>query len=213
MKSSRIGVFGGTFDPVHQGHLQLAQQAISEINLCQLVFVPAAQPPHKSGNITPIKHRIAMLELLCQESENLVCSGIEKILPKPSYTVDTLRELVKLYPGNIDLYFIIGVDAFLDLMTWKSYLTILSMVQIVVSPRIGYADHFLHSFLNKIGYNLKDDRWQAEDHKKDIIVLSKPPQAVCSSSVRKVIENGGTTATMLHPAVADYIHENSLYKL
>lgn len=211
MKSCRIGVFGGTFDPVHNGHLQLAHQAIEEVDLAQLLFIPAAQPPHKSRALTPINHRVAMLEIVCRDSDNLVCSSIERDLPKPSYTVDTIRELKKLYSEKTDFFFIIGSDAFLELLTWKAYLTLLSMVQIVVSPRIGYSDQLLHSFLNTIGYTLKDNRWQTEDHKKDITLLSKSPQGVSSSDIRKIIAKKTDISTMLHPGVARYIQKNSLY--
>lgn len=204
-------MFGGTFDPVHNGHLQLAHQAIEEVSLARLLFIPAAQPPHKDKVVTAIKHRIAMLELVCRDSDNLVCSSIERYLPKPSYTVDTLSELQKKFPENTDIFFIIGSDAFLDLMTWKAYLTLLSMVQIVVSPRIGYSDHLLYSFLNTIGYTFKVNRWQAEAPKKDIIILSQSPQGVSSSDIRKIIAQKGDTTTMLHPGVARYIEKNSLY--
>lgn len=211
MKSIRIGVFGGTFDPVHNGHLQLAHLAIKEVGLEQLLFIPAAQPPHKNRVLTPIKHRVAMLEIVCRDSDNLVCSSIESSLPKPSYTVDTLSELQKRFPESTDFFFIIGSDAFVDLMTWKAYLTLLSMVQIVVSPRAGYSDHFLHSFLNTIGYTHTDNRWSAEYPKKDITLLSRPPQGVSSSDVRKILANNGDTTTMLHPDVSLYIQKNNLY--
>lgn len=206
-------MFGGTFDPVHNGHLQLACQAIEETGLTQVLFVPAAHPPHKERVITPIKHRVAMLEIVCRDSEKLVCSSIERELPKPSYTVDTILALKKLYPENTDFFFIIGSDAFLDLLTWKAYLHLLSLVQIVVSPRIGYRDELLYSFLNRIGYSYKEKRWQAEGGKKDIFILSKSPQGVCSSDIRESIAQGGNAATMLHPEVVRYIQKNSLYNL
>lgn len=213
MKISRIGVFGGTFDPVHNGHLQLAHQAIEEVDLDQVMLIPAASPPHKNKVITPMKHRVAMLEIVCRDSDHLLCSSIENDLPKPSYTVDTLSELQQRFPKNTDIFFIIGSDAFLELLTWKAYLTLLSMVQFIVSPRIGYPDHLLYSFLNTIGYTFTGNRWQAEDSKKNIVLLSRSPQGICSSEIRKTIAQSGDTATMLHPDVARYIQKNSLYKL
>lgn len=213
MSPHRIGVFGGTFDPIHFGHLQLAEQAIKEVKLSKLLFIPAAKPPHKNGIITPIEHRIAMLELVCEGSNHFSCSSIETELPKPSYTVDTLVELIKRYPGDAELYFIIGGDAFLDLMTWKSYTEILSMVQIVVSPRIGYSNQRIYAFLDRIGYTEINRKWQGEDGRKDIFLLSEPPQDVCSSKVKEVIAKGSDTTTILPEVIAGYIIENSLYNL
>ena len=211
MIPSRIGVFGGTFDPVHLGHLQLAQLAIKEIGLSQVLFIPAAQPPHKNGIITPIKHRLAILELICRGNTHFACSAIENELPKPSYTVDTLTALKQRLPVSTELYFILGGDAFLDLMTWKSYTTILSMVKIIVSPRIGYTNKHLYSFLTRIGYCLKKGRWQGQNGKKDIVVLSESPLDVCSSTVRSVIAKGGDTTNLLPQDVINYIEENNLY--
>jgi nicotinate-nucleotide adenylyltransferase len=213
LKPLRIGIFGGTFDPVHWGHLQLAHQAIKEIGLSQLLFVPAAAPPHKNVVIASMDHREAMLELICRDSAKLVCSNIESKLPKPSYTVDTLTVLKKSLPLNSDLFFIIGADAFLDLMTWKSYRSILTMVQIVVSPRVGYSEQLLYDFLLQIGYFQKDGQWQAEGENKDITILSKSPHGVCSSDFRKGVVKGGDMTTFLPPEVAKYIQENSLYNL
>jgi len=209
----RIGVFGGTFDPIHFGHLELAEQAIKEVKLSKLLFIPAAKPPHKNGIITPIEHRIAMLELVCKGSKHFSCSRIEAELPKPSYTVDTLVELIKRYPDDAELYFIIGGDAFLDLMTWKSYTKILSMVQIVVSPRIGYSNQSIYAFLDRIGYTQINRKWQGEDGRKDIVLLSESPQDVCSSKVREVIAKGSDTTTLLPEVIAGYIKENCLYNL
>ena len=213
MSPHRIGVFGGTFDPIHFGHLELAEQAIKEVKLSKLLFIPAAKPPHKNGIITPIEHRIAMLELVCKGSKHFSCSRIEAELPKPSYTVDTLVELIKRYPDDAELYFIIGGDAFLDLMTWKSYTKILSMVQIVVSPRIGYSNQSIYAFLDRIGYTQINRKWQGEDGRKNIVLLSKSPQDVCSSKVREVIAKGSDTTTLLPEVIAGYIKENCLYNL
>lgn len=213
MKPFRLGVFGGTFDPVHLGHLQLAQLAIKEVGLSKLLFIPAAQPPHKHGVITPMKHRVAMLELICQGNTHLACDTIERDLPRPSYTVDTLSELKKRYPKSAEMYFVLGGDAFLDIMTWKAYTTLISMVRIVVSPRLGYSNHLLYSFLKQLGYTHKDGRWQGQNGQKEITVLSEPPRRVCSSKLRKVIAEGGDTSSLLSDDVAGYIEENNLYKL
>lgn len=210
MSIERIGIFGGTFDPVHNGHIQLANRAIQEVELTKLLFVPAANPPHKNEIIASFKHRIAMLELVCKGSKHFLCSSIEAELPKPSYTVDTLTELMTHYP-TAELYFIIGGDAFLDLLTWKSYKKILSMVKIIISPRVGYSNNRLHIFLSSLGYTQSGEKWQGKNGQKDIILLSKSPQDSCSSMIRDVIAKKGDATHLLPQKVAAYIQENSLY--
>lgn len=211
MKSSGIGVFGGTFDPVHLGHLQLALHAIKEVGLKEILFIPAAQPPHKDGVITSFRHRIGMLEAVCRNYINFSCSDIENRLQRPSYTVDTLVALKNEYPPDTSLYFIIGMDAFLDLMTWKSYQTVLTMAQMVVSPRLGYSPELLDNFLDQLGYERQEGRWQAQGNKKDIILLSASPEEICSRKIRKVLAQGGDVSDLLSPEVANYINENNLY--
>jgi len=213
LKTLRLGVFGGTFDPVHLGHLQLAYQAIEALSLSQLLFVPAAQPPHKNSNITAVVHRIAMLELVCSSDLRLSCSDIEHHLPKPSYTVDTLFALKRIYPKGTKIFFVIGFDAFLDLMTWKSHLTVLSLAEMAVVPRFGYAEDELFTFLQRLGYRGESTVWKGPDGCKPITVLQDHPKDVCSSDVRKVVEKGEGTQYLLPPDVAHYIQENCLYNL
>ena len=213
MKTLRLGVFGGTFDPVHLGHLQLAYQAIEALSLSQLLFVPAAQPPHKNRDITAVVHRLAMLELVCRRDSRLSCSDIEDHLANPSYTVDTLLQLKGQYPAKTEMMFLIGFDAFIELMTWKSYRTILSLVEMVVVPRFGYSMQDLYQFLEKLGYIEQDGFWQGPGHSKPVTILKDCPKDVCSSNVRKVVGKGEGTTDLLPPDVAQYIEENSLYNL
>ena len=211
MKTSKIGVFGGTFDPVHLGHLQLAQQAVGSLELDQLLFVPAAQPPHKHADITPVQHRLAMLQLVCDDNSRFKCSDIECQLPKPSYTVDTLLALKKQYTAEVEMFFIIGVDAFLDFMTWKSYRTILQLVKIAVSPRVGFLENVLYKFLEDLGYKLDDTLWSASGDYQSITILPEFPAGVCSSAVRKIVAKGEVTTNLLPLDLAHYIRQNCLY--
>lgn len=209
MKEGRLGVFGGTFDPVHRGHFQLAEHAKKEVGLDRVLFIPAAQPPHKYRVFTSFRHRLRMLELHCAGHKDLYFSDIEETLPKPSYTVDTLAALRQIYE-EAELYFILGTDAFLDLMTWKAYPDILSQVQFVISPRVGYRDQKLQEYLHSLGYQEDDTTWRCDD-KKDIILLSGIPLDVSSQEIRTLIGQGAEVDRFLHPAVLKYIRENGLY--
>ncbi|WP_169309066.1 nicotinate (nicotinamide) nucleotide adenylyltransferase [Desulforhopalus sp. IMCC35007] len=211
MKSSRIGVLGGTFDPVHLSHLQLAQHAIKEVGLKEILFIPAAQPPHKYRVTTPFLHRLGMVEAMCRNHDNFTCSDIENRLQKPSYTVDTLFALKNELPTGTSLFFIIGMDAFLELMTWKSYRTVLTMAQMVVSPRLGYSPESFNNFLDHLGYKGKHRHWQGEGDTKDITLLSAAPKEICSRKIRKILAEGGDASEFLSPEVANYINENNLY--
>jgi nicotinate-nucleotide adenylyltransferase len=209
----KIGLLGGTFDPVHYGHLQLAQSALEECGLDKVVFIPSAQPPHKNGlSITPFMHRMAMLTLAGGGISDFECNPIEATLPRPSYTIDTLRELRKHYTGSCRLYFMIGADAFLDILTWKSYQEVLHSVNIILSRRKGYSGGELAVLLKKLGYKADEGSWHGDDGKKDIYILKKIPDDHSSSAIRAMIENGESVQQFLPRSVIEYIQNNKLYQ-
>jgi len=211
--SIKIGLLGGTFDPVHNGHLQLAESALKEYRLDKVIFIPSAQPPHKTDtSVTSFSHRIAMLSLAGQGIDNFECSAIEGTLPKPSYTIDTLRELLKNYQTDCTLYFIIGADAFLDILTWKSYQEVLQTVHILISGRIGYKSVQLFDLLKRLGYRPNDNSWTGNIAQKDIYLLKKTPEEHSSSTIRALIEKGESVHRLIPRAVFDYIQKNKLYQ-
>ena len=214
MSSGRIGLLGGTFDPVHYGHLQLAESALKECKLDKVVFIPSAQPPHKNGtSIASFNHRLAMLSLATQGITGFECNAIEGILPKPSYTIDTLRELQKLYSPDCQLYFLIGADAFLDILTWKSHHEILRSVNIILSHRKGYKSDLLSALLKKLNYKRGDRAWHGENDKKDIFILEQTPVGFSSSDIRRMISSGESVHRMVPEWVDEYIQRNQLYQL
>lgn len=212
MTGRRIGLLGGTFDPVHYGHLQLAEAAIEECNLDKVVFVPSAQPPHKNrASITPFRHRLAMLTLAGAGIKGFECSAIEGLLPKPSYTIDTLRALKKQYENDCRLYFMIGADAFLDILTWKSPRQVLHEVNIIVSGRKGYDSAHLAELLLKLGYTEQGGHWAGEEGKRGIFILKKTPPDQSSSGIRAMIKKGQSVNRFLPSKVIDYIQAHMLY--
>jgi len=208
----KIGLLGGTFDPVHYGHLQFAEAALQECSLDKVVFIPAAEPPHKNGaSITSFRHRLAMLLLAGQELPGFECNAIEERLPKPSYTIDTLRALQKHYEIDCRLYFMIGADAFLDFLTWKSHQQILQSVNIILAMRKGYNVDHLTVLLEKLGYAPTDGSWSAGEGKKNIDILARTPDAYSSSAIREKIENRAPIDRFVPRAVIEYIRKNNLY--
>lgn len=213
MNPKKIGLLGGTFDPVHYGHLQLAQAAMEECSLDKVVFIPSAQPPHKKGaSITPFFHRMAMLSLAGACENNFECDAIEDTLPKPSFTIDTLRELHKHYNTDCRFYFMIGADAFLDILTWKSHAEILHTVNIILSKRKGYDVEHLALLLKKLGYTSSDGLWHGNDGQKAIYILKNIPDSLSSSAIRTLIKKGESVQQYLPEPVLEYIKRNGLYQ-
>lgn len=138
----RVGILGGTFDPIHAGHLLIAEQAIKQVRLDEVWFVPAKAPPHKAGqNITSINHRVKMVQLAILSHPYFRLSEIELMRPGPSYTVDTVNLLVQSYP-NIEFYLIMGADTVKDLPNWHKIKEIIKQVEIigVYRPSVNVGD-------------------------------------------------------------------------
>ncbi len=211
-----IGVYGGAFDPVHYGHLAVARAALAEMSLDSLLFVPTVAPPHKVQE-TPYVHRLAMLQLALDElaEERFSISSIEEELPAPSYSINTLMALQK-QAGRY--FFILGVDAFLGIESWKNWQDILSLVHTVISPRQGYADNELYTLLARLGYVFMDGCFRSCRKNvllKDIFLLQAMPPEVSSSDIKRSLQSndrGNKRLQLLPFGVASYIVSHNLYE-
>lgn len=213
MTVKRIGLLGGTFNPVHFGHLQLAEVAMAECNLDQVVFIPSSQPPHKDGaSIVSFAHRIAMLQNACRNDQRFSCTPIEGELPTPSYTIDTLRAIDGRFPANVLFFFIIGADAFLDILSWKAYEEILQRVTLVVVKRRGYCPDDITKFLDTLKYSDHGSFWQGRDGRREIFLLRAMPAAYSSTAIREKIRKGIFPAEEIPGEVIEYIKEHTLYQ-
>ena len=136
--SSKIGIFGGTFDPIHRGHLDLARHALKQFRLTKVLFVPALIPPHKSArrDMTPAPYRYRMVETAVREEPQFEVSDIEFSRPEISYTVDTLRTLKKFYPSS-ELYLILGADSLAEIPKWREADEIVKLARLLVARRPG----------------------------------------------------------------------------
>ena len=142
-KRRQIGLLGGTFDPVHNGHLAVASHVLETLALDSIWFIPAALPPHKAGHadgrdISSFQHRFAMLESSLTGNSSFIVSDIEAKRSLPSYSIDTINILLQQTSEQVDLFFIIGVDAFLEIDTWKDFRELPTLVNFVIISRPGY---------------------------------------------------------------------------
>jgi len=207
LKRQRLGFLGGTFDPIHLGHLQLARLAIAQRHLDMLYFLPAFAPPHKEDReITDFLARVEMLKLAIVGEEKMAVCLLEEQLPPPSYTSKTLRHLQERFPDR-ELSFVIGSDSLFDLPDWHDYEEVLATAHLVVAARHGCAD--LSVMATRLGYRIMGDRWQRPG-KKDIFFLSGQVDGVSSSALRAALRRG-EDCPLLPPAVAAWLKERRLY--
>lgn len=209
----RIGLLGGTFDPIHFGHLQLAEIALTRCDLHQVLFIPAASPPHKNArDITHFKHRVEMITRALTGKKDFELSLLEASLPVPSYTIDTITFLVQNQKEDEELFFILGEDAFLEIGSWKAYQKLLSLTNFIVSGRSGYSPEYFQSVALSLGYFLKGQIWSDQSGKREIIFLPTATDNISSSAVREKIRKKKPLHGFIPENVINYIKKNSLYE-
>ncbi len=195
----RIGVLGGTFDPVHLGHLILAEEAREALSLQRLLFVPAGMPWRKTGRpISPPEHRLAMLRLALEGSP-FELSTLEVERPGPSYTVDTLRELHAALPAA-SLYFIMGYDALLDLPNWHQPQEIVRLALLAVARRPGAED------------SVEELERELPGVSGRVVWVTMPPIGISASDIRARVRAGRSVRYLVPPGVEEYIHRHRLYR-
>jgi nicotinate-nucleotide adenylyltransferase len=190
-----IGLFGGTFDPIHLGHLIISELILEELELNQVWLVPAAQPPHKLDHtISSFSHRAAMAERAIHNNPRLAVNRIEETLTGPSYTVQTLRLLTESFPLN-RYFLIIGADSFVNFDQWKDPWEILDLCVPVVYPRSGY------------DCSKADQRLMEKS-----LFPGLPLIGLSSSVIRERIKALKTVRYMVPDCVAQYIQQHQLYR-
>lgn len=196
----RIGIMGGTFDPVHYGHLILAEQAREQLSLDKVLFITAADPPHKNGiEITPVSHRHQMACLSVLNNADFECSTIEIERPGPSYTIDTLRQIKEIYGAETSIFLLLGADEAAILMSWREPRQIQEIATIVVANRPG----------QEIEDTLK--RLPA-DFAEKIIPLRIPGVDISSTDIRDRARSGRSIKYLVPEAVENYILQERLYR-
>ena len=192
---TRIGVMGGTFDPIHHGHLVAAEEARHAFSLDRVLFIPAGSPWQKtSADVTDAKHRFAMVEGAIADNAAFEASRIDIDRDGPTYTIDTLRRVADSNPGA-DVHFITGADAILEILTWKDPDVLLGMATFVAVTRPGYD-------LQKL------DPVRVRDH---VVSLEIPALSISSTDIRRRVAEGRPIRYLVPPAVAAYIQDQRLY--
>ncbi len=200
-----VGIFGGTFDPIHVAHLAVAEEAAESMGLERVLFIPAGEPPHKPARtITPAVHRLAMVELAIAGNDRFAVDRSELDRDGPSYTVDTLEALraLRLAAGaSADLVLIVSAEAFLGLMAWREPRRIVELANLVVAPRDGYPE----AGPDFLAEHMPDLAGRAT-------FLNSPRLRLSGSELRRRAAAGRSLRYLVPDAVAAYIGDHALYR-
>jgi nicotinate-nucleotide adenylyltransferase len=218
----RIGLFGGTFNPVHRCHLEAATQTQRRLRLDRILFIPSGDPPHKSStSLAPARHRLEMVRMAIQDIPAFQASDVEMRRPSKSYSIETVHDLQKEYGPEAELFFIIGLDAFLELHTWKQASDLLRACHFVVLARPGST----FTSLLKMSLLPSMDRAPlvALDTQRalqvdvplpggmSLILMWIPPCYVSASDIRYRVTHQLTLSNLLPAPVESYILQEHLY--
>jgi nicotinate-nucleotide adenylyltransferase len=211
----RLGILGGTFDPIHFGHLRIAEEILEEMNLDKVFIMPGGHPPHKDGkSIAPFSDRLEMARAGVEESSDLEVLDIEGKRKGPSYSIETLREIHDQYEDNLDLFFILGSDAFKEIKTWKEYKKLFDLTNFIVLKRPGISSSDINSLIESLNLNFKKsgtkDRFTGPMGKhvffKNVTMLD-----ISSTKIREAIVTGKSINFLVPERVKKYIEKKGLY--
>ncbi|MGL6173619.1 MAG: nicotinate-nucleotide adenylyltransferase [Cellulosilyticaceae bacterium] len=201
-KIRKLAIMGGTFDPIHIGHLVTAEAVRNEFDIDEVLFVPTGNPPHKSNiDVTPTEHRYLMTVLATTANTQFNVSRIEIDREGVTYTIDTLKELKSIYGEEVKLYFITGADAIQQILTWKASEQLLQICTFVAVTRPGYHKQEL---LDKV-------QCLRQQFESSIKFLEVPALAISSSDIRKRVEQGRPIKYLVTEEVEKYIDKHKLY--
>ena len=198
----KYGIFGGSFNPIHYGHLMICEYIKEEMGLDKVIFIPTGNPPHKELELSA-EDRYEMVRLAISPNPDFEISDIETTRVKKSYTVDTIRELKKIYKEE-KLYFLIGLDSLFQLKTWMKIGDLSQEIEFVVALRPGYLD--------KEEVNKEID-FLRENFGTKINLIKTPLYEISSTDLRDRIREGESLRYLIPKKVLDYIEESGFYKV
>lgn len=197
-----IGIMGGTFDPIHYGHLRAAEEVRQGFGLERVVFVPSGNPPHKrEEDITSSRHRYLMTVLATADNPHFQVSRIEIDREGPSYTLDSLRQLKETYSSDTALFFITGLDAILKVESWNGYRQMFELADFIAAIRPGYSVRDLQVLRESLGPELG-----AKVHPFPVTLL-----AIASTEIRRRTSEGKSVKYLVPDPVEQYIKKERLY--
>jgi nicotinate-nucleotide adenylyltransferase len=219
----RFGLFGGTFNPVHLGHLRAALEVKEGFELEEIFLIPAALPPHKiPGEVVEAGNRLQMLNLALEDTAGFSVSDIELKRSGPSYTIDTVNHFKNALPERSQIYLIMGLDAFLEIDSWKSHEELLVQIPIIVINRPQTSGR-----LNNVGWGLLDDYLKScisgdykfselqscylAGDKQPIHVFEVTALDISSTKIRRLIKEGRSIGYLVPRKAAEFIHSRGLY--
>ena len=218
MNKTRIGIFGGTFNPIHKGHVKAALEVQKTFLLDKVLLIPSYIPPHKgSPDVAPPSDRLQMVKLAVASYSQFVPSPIEIEAKGKSYSILTLAKLKKQFPDTV-MFFILGVDAFLEIDTWREYRKVLQQCHFIVISRPGYDLDEAKKLLKgnyaermvQVSETTKLDKLMLQRYK--IFLLSIDAMDMASRDIRKKVKMGKSISGLVVEAVEKYIQTNKLYQ-
>ena len=212
----RTGILGGTFNPIHKAHRQIAEAALRHCGLDRVLFLPAAIPPHKAiTDAVDFEHRLAMVRLAIADNPAFAASDLEARRPGRSFSVDTLLQLKQERPDDV-LFFIIGLDSFREITTWKDYRRLFELANIVVASRPGPGDDDPQQLLPVA---IKEDFCYDEKslklrHKSgcELVFIHDTRFNISSTRIRELVAAGQSIDDYVAPPVSEYIKRFNLYR-
>jgi nicotinate-nucleotide adenylyltransferase len=211
---ARLGVLGGSFNPIHYGHLLLADEVLEALGLDRLLFVPAAAPPHKPATqLAPATDRFEMVRLAIADHPRFAVSDLELRRAGPSYTVDTLQELAA---GGDRLFYVVGSETFLDLLTWREPRRIAQLARLVVIPRAGSPfdpeSAAAQKVLRDLGLEGGFVSAEAGVPDRGVLVVHATSLPLSASELRRRVREGRSLAFRMPPAAIAYLRSHGLYR-
>jgi nicotinate-nucleotide adenylyltransferase len=212
----RLGLFGGTFNPIHYGHLRSAEEVCDALGLTRLWFIPAGQPPHKAGQeVTPFAVRLEMTRLAVGDHPVMEVSDLEGRRPGRSYSIETLRQIRREMGEAWELYFIIGLDAVLEIATWKDYQDLFTLSHFVVLDRPGYDRRRLEEvLLREVRPQFRPlvgERGFQHPSGHKLVFQETTLLDISGTSIRNLVRQGRSVRYLLPEAVRRYIFTHNLY--
>ncbi len=219
----KIGLFGGTFNPVHLGHVQVIREVKSGFSLDEILIIPSALPPHKKQNtVVDAEDRLEMIRLAFLNDPDFVISDVELKRSGPSFTIDTVRYFRSILPESTKLYLIMGLDAFLEIDTWKSYKDLFLLIPFIVMSRMvrgidGKPSHweslgnYLRSRISE-GYRFSASQSNyVHDKMQPVFIFDVSPVDISSTTIRQYIKKGISIKRLVPEIIENFIKTKGLY--